>query len=248
MILYFTGTGNSTYVAEKIAEMTADSLISMTDKIRENSCENINAEKTLVFVTPTYGWRIPRIVEDWIMQVTFPENCRAYFVMTCGDGIGNAGAYLEKLCKKKGFEYMGCAEIVMPENYVAMFPVPEEDEALSIVRKADPTIRRAAERIRTGMPFPSVKPGIVGKMESGIINQAFYKFFVKADKFYAGDACNHCGRCTRVCPANNIRLVKGKPVWGKECTHCMACICGCPQKAIEYGKKSLGKPRYHCPL
>ena len=34
MILYFTGTGNSTYVAEKIAEMTADSLISMTDKIR----------------------------------------------------------------------------------------------------------------------------------------------------------------------------------------------------------------------
>ena len=82
MILYFTGTGNSTYVAEKIAEMTADSLISMTDKIRENSCENINAEKTLVFVTPTYGWRIPRIVEEWIMQVTFPENCRAYFVMT----------------------------------------------------------------------------------------------------------------------------------------------------------------------
>lgn len=47
MILYFTGTGNSTYVAEKIAEMTADSLISMTDKIRENSCENINAEKLL---------------------------------------------------------------------------------------------------------------------------------------------------------------------------------------------------------
>ena len=56
MILYFTGTGNSTYVAEKIAEMTADSLISMTDKIRENSCENINAEKTLVFVTPTYNF------------------------------------------------------------------------------------------------------------------------------------------------------------------------------------------------
>nr|WP_264291386.1 MULTISPECIES: hypothetical protein [unclassified Dorea] len=29
------------------------------------------------------------------------------------------------------------------------------------------------------------------------------------------------------------------------CTHCMACICYCPAEAIEYGKKSVGKPRYH---
>ena len=26
---------------------------------------------------------------------------------------------------------------------------------------------------------------------------------------------------------------------------CMACICYCPKEAIEYGKKSKGKPRYH---
>jgi epoxyqueuosine reductase QueG len=44
---------------------------------------------------------------------------------------------------------------------------------------------------------------------------------------------------------NNIRLENGKPVWGKNCTHCMACICYCPKEAIEYGKKSKGKPRYH---
>ncbi len=25
----------------------------------------------------------------------------------------------------------------------------------------------------------------------------------------------------------------------------MACICYCPAEAIEYGKKSIGKPRYH---
>ena len=42
-----------------------------------------------------------------------------------------------------------------------------------------------------------------------------------------------------------ITLQTGKPVWGQDCTHCMACICYCPAEAIEYGKKSLGKPRYH---
>lgn len=43
---------------------------------------------------------------------------------------------------------------------------------------------------------------------------------------------------------NNITLPNGRPVWGDNCTQCMACICYCPTEAIEYGKKSLGKPRY----
>ena len=40
-------------------------------------------------------------------------------------------------------------------------------------------------------------------------------------------------------------LQNGKPLWGQDCTHCMACICCCPAEAIEYGRMSLGKPRYH---
>ena len=58
-------------------------------------------------------------------------------------------------------------------------------------------------------------------------------------------ACIGCGKCVELCPLNNIHLENGKPVWGKNCTHCMACICYCPKEAIEYGKKSKGKPRYH---
>lgn len=69
-----------------------------------------------------------------------------------------------------------------------------------------------------------------------------------AKKFYATDACIGCGKCTKVCPLNNVNLRDRKPVWGNQCTHCMACICKCPEEAIEYGKKSKGKPRYQCPL
>ena len=60
----------------------------------------------------------------------------------------------------------------------------------------------------------------------------------------AGD-CIGCGKCVELCSLNNIHLENCKPVWGKNCTHCMACICYCPKEAIEYGKKSRGKPRYH---
>ena len=79
---------------------------------------------------------------------------------------------------------------------------------------------------------------------SGPVNPIFYSFFVKANAFTAGDACIGCGHCAGLCPTNSITIQNGKPVWGGDCTHCMACICYCPTKAIEYGKKSQGKPRY----
>ena len=57
--------------------------------------------------------------------------------------------------------------------------------------------------------------------------------------------CIGCGKCEKLCPLNNITLQNARPVWGSNCTQCMACICYCPTRAIEYGKKSAGKPRYH---
>lgn len=82
------------------------------------------------------------------------------------------------------------------------------------------------------------------KIMSSAVNTIFYPMFVKADKFMATDACISCGKCVQVCPLNNVQLKNGKPAWGSNCTHCMACICYCPAEAIEYGKKSEGKPRY----
>ena len=71
---------------------------------------------------------------------------------------------------------------------------------------------------------------------------------VKAKPFYTTDACVACGKCAELCVLNNITLnADEKPVWGDNCTHCMACICNCPAEAIEYGKKSQGKPRYKGP-
>ena len=72
----------------------------------------------------------------------------------------------------------------------------------------------------------------------------FNRFQMSPKHFYATDSCISCKRCEKVCPVDNVKLREGRPVWGKNCTHCMACICYCPQEVIEYGKKSVGKPRY----
>ena len=88
----------------------------------------------------------------------------------------------------------------------------------------------------------------VGKISSALVNKIFYPAFVHAKPFYTTEACIGCGKCETVCPMNNIDIIDGRPVWDNHCTHCMACICGCPEEAIEYGKKSKGKPRYQCPM
>lgn len=134
----------------------------------------------------------------------------------------------------------------MPENYIAMFEVPELELAKRIVLVAQRPLLKAVRTIRKGESFPKPKVNLADKFKSGPLNPIFYKLFVKAKPFYATDACIGCGKCEKACVLNNISVKDGKPVWGDACTHCMACICGCPTEAIEYGKRSQGKPRYQC--
>lgn len=248
MILYFSGTGNSEYIARMIAKVTGDELVSLNERIKTGNAAAIRAER-LVFVTPTYGWRIPRLVEKWIGETEFSgDNVPVWFVMSCGTEIGNAAKYNSRLCERKGFAYMGTEQVIMPENYVAMFPVPERDEAIKIVTARTEQITAAAKSIADGKAFAAAPVKLIDRIYSDIVNPVFYKFFVKDSKFYVKDSCIGCGKCARECPTHSISFENGRPVWGGRCTHCMACICDCPAAAIEYGKESLGKPRYHCPV
>ena len=245
MVLYFTGTGNSRYVAQRMAEALGDELLSMNDRIKAGNTSPITSGERLVIVTPTYAWRIPRIVRDHLAETDFPCGAQAWFVMTCGSEIGNAAQYNHELSQKKQLTYMGTAQIIMPENYIAMFDAPRSEEARQIVAKAEPDIDRVIFAIRAGREFAPPRNNLYDRFMSGPVNPIFYSFFVKANAFTAGNACTGCGQCARLCPTNNITIQNGKPVWGDNCTHCMACICRCPTEAIEYGKKSRGKPRYH---
>lgn len=246
MILCFSGTGNSRYVAEQIAKITYDEIISINDKLKNNDNNKIIVNDRLVFVVPTYAWQIPKIVRNWIIKTTFTGAKNTYFVMTCGSEIGNAEKYNKKLCKDKGLVYMGSAQVVMPENYIIMFNSPEEEKIKKIIEKADTQIERIANTLVENKVFLTLKSNLQYKFMSGPVNMLFYPMFVKGKGFYADDRCTSCGKCEKICPLNNIKLKDGKPDWNNNCTHCMACISYCPTNAIEYGKKTVGKARYIC--
>lgn len=247
MILYFSGTGNSEYTAKRINRIINDDAINLFEKLRDNNNSEIHSVCPWVIISPTYAWRIPRILQKWLEKTKLTGNNDIYFIMTCGGSIGNAGKFLKNLCADKGMNYLGCFEVVMPENYIAMFSTPTKEEAIEIITKADNVIDKAAEIILKGEAFPENSVTLTGKINSGFVNDIFYPMFVKAKKFYTTDSCISCGKCVKVCPMRNIAVKNGKPVWGNNCTHCMACICSCPKEAIEYGNHSEGQPRYTCP-
>ena len=65
MILYFTGTGNSLYIAKKLSAALQDELLCINDRIKKNDVTPVESHKPLVFVLPTYAWRIPKVVEEY---------------------------------------------------------------------------------------------------------------------------------------------------------------------------------------
>lgn len=65
MIFCFSGTGNSRYLANRIAEALSDTVIDLNTKIKANDHTPVQTDSNVIVVAPTYAWRIPRIVTAW---------------------------------------------------------------------------------------------------------------------------------------------------------------------------------------
>ena len=81
----------------------------------------------------------------------------------------------------------------------------------------------------------------------------FYKmgnqfFKMNAKQLHVSDSCTSCGQCEKLCPTKSIKMKNGKPVFTrKTCSQCMACIQWCSKEAINCGKKTSDRARYHNP-
>jgi NAD-dependent dihydropyrimidine dehydrogenase PreA subunit len=244
MILCFSGTGNSMYAAKCISKSIGNQIININDMLRSEGIGNLKSDGPWVLVCPVYAWRIPRVVEKFIRDNNFIGDRRMYFLLTCDSEPGSSDMYIKRLCKEKGFVYMGTSSVRMPENLIAMYSAPSEKECEAMMHRADKRIRGLAQLIKSEVIFTDDKPK--GLFKSVILNPLFYKHYVKPEGFHTTDKCNSCGLCVSNCPLDNIMLVNGAPKWGENCTFCMSCICRCSTEAIEFKEKTKDKRRYIC--
>ena len=66
MIFCFSGTGNSRYIARRFAEALQDTIIDLNAKIKAQDNSLIQTGQDVIIVVPTYAWRIPRVVSEWL--------------------------------------------------------------------------------------------------------------------------------------------------------------------------------------
>lgn len=246
MVCYFSATGNTEYAAKEIARITDDRVLNLLERIQKSDYSEINSEKAFVICAPIYVCEIPNFLSNFLKRVKFTGSREVYFVFTSGGYSGCASVLAKRLCKKKGLLYKGSADIIMPRNYIAsdMYPIQDSETIHQRIDSAKQQTEQTASVIKEG---GILKSRHVFLFETLII-LPFVPLWIKlkltTKAFYVKDSCLGCGKCTRVCPFNNISLVDKKPVWGDKCTHCMACICNCPKDSIEYGKITEGKDRY----
>lgn len=97
MVLYYSGTGNSKYIAKCIASALETDCLNLNERIKTGDTSSVQTEENVILVTPTYAWRIPHIVSDWLEKVDLVSAKRIWFVMDCGSEIGNAAGYNRQL-------------------------------------------------------------------------------------------------------------------------------------------------------
>lgn len=244
MILYFSATGNSEFLAKSLGDELGDEVVDLFSYIKEGRSGVFESASPFVLVCPTYSWRVPLFISNYLLTCDFMGSSDFYVVMNYGDSCGNAYYYIKEDLHKLGLNFKGLYGVKMPENYIMLFDIDSKEVNKKIIEEGSKKVGEIASFIRNKEAFPKKNVGLTGKFQSGVINPIFFKFIAKDNKFYATDKCISCGLCEKVCVLNNISYEDGRPVWNGKCTHCAACISKCPVAAIEYGKKTQGKDRY----
>ena len=251
MIFYFSGTGNSKWIAEQVATHQHERLISIADELSsgDNLLEyTLGETESVGFVFPIYSWAPPAIVMEFIEKAHFANAQGHYFfyVCSCGDEVGLTQDIMNKIVRRKEWEWQAGFSVIMPNNYVCLpgFDTDPKEVEEKKLKEAVVEVKRINERIsERAAPLFECKKGSWAFLKSRIIWPFFNKYQVTAKPFFATDDCISCGLCEKHCPVHNVK-VDIKPTWGEHCTSCLACYHICPRHAVHYGKATLKKHQY----
>jgi len=247
MIFYYSGCGNSKFIAKSIAEATNDNLVFIPEAQRESKFEYDLAEnETLGFVYPIYSWRPPHLVEEFVEKLKI-NGIPSYVwtAVTCGDNVGETEKIFRNELKAIDLDLNAAFCFKMTNTYVNMMGMSVDKPAVAEqkIAKAKEKLPDVIEMIKSKTAFSDMIKGAFPRFKSNVIGSGFYKW--ASDKpFFSTDDCISCGMCVKVCPMQNITMDNGRPHWNGHCNTCDACYHHCPKHAIQYGKTTRGKGQY----
>ena len=230
-ILYFSSTGNSLYISQKLKDKIGGKIIYIPTYQGDGS-----EFEQIFIVTPIYSYGMPRHVYDLLPRLN--RQSEITVIQNYGGMVGGADYYLYSYALKNGLNIKSVFTLKMPENFTLDFTVPKF-YLRNVLKTADKRIDGVIAKITSGVQsIPSKKRTKEAKYLKNKSN-----WHIIGERFSVSDKCIKCGKCIKICPDKNISMVDDKIVFSDHCVACLGCYHRCPNKAIVYLKKKK-KDRY----
>lgn len=249
MVFFFSGTGNSEYVAKQMAEISGEKMISIAECLKKGSFSfRLHPKERIGFVTPVYFWGLPQIVIEFLKELTFLDDTTshyAYHIITFGTTTGQAHYMMESLLKGKGISLVGKFSVKMVDVWTPLFDLTDKSKCLHTTNKAKTVIEKIAIQINNRN-----KGSFDWRSFPHLLAQFYYMTYEwqrQTRHFHVlKERCSGCGLCSKNCPIDSIKMENGMPKWTKEkCVMCLRCLHYCPTFAIQYGKNSIKHGQWH---
>ena len=246
-IYYFSGSGNSLYIAQNLSKkMEHSKIISIPHIINKEN--NIKGE-IIGIVCPIYFHNMPHIVRDFIKKI---KEAKYLFMVYAGAGeLGKGLKATKKLFVAQNIKLSSLFNIPMPDNSTRYGEIPEEKQK-EMFNNADKKIEDIVKIVNLKEEhFDSNNTSLFKTyIHPGILCKFLYGNMKTMDKdFFTDENCKGCSICQKVCPVNNITMKDNKPVWNNDnrCQACLACYNWCPNEAIQHVSVNAQCKRYHNP-
>ena len=262
LILYFSGTGNTAYVGNYLADRLTKKDIEVDTAVMEAFDPSRVADyDSVVFGFPVYAGDVPAFVSDYMKKLVLAGNQTVFLYCTKAMFTGISLLHAEKIFESLGCDVMGTADITMPGSDGLAFAgknsamvqkiknfnfgsLPEADQLAERLIEVQTIVEAGGDISRRKA---SEKVGIGKRIAGGLMSAIFPLFEHNLKKkFHADENCIRCGKCEKICPSHNITVME-KVEFSNKCYLCMRCIHQCPVEAIQIGNKTKGKFRWRGP-
>lgn len=239
-IYYFSGTGNTRYIARTIKEnMKNDDCVEIYDIIKQPIVSN--DLDLLIIGGPIYAGNVPEKLIRWVIRKIPESNKKTKaLVYTTSAGLLNANGTdsLASKLSKKGYDIVGKECFEMPRNfYFGSYQKHDKEEIEKRTKKAHEQTKQLIDKYilvdsKNLMPIEVINKGILLKDLTAELFSVMAKFMGK--NYKSDEKCIRCRSCVNNCPQQNIRLLDKGIVYGSSCMMCTKCLHICPVGAITY--------------
>lgn len=245
MIFYFSGTGNSQFIATQMSQEQTETLISMSQAIQKQQFEyDLPCNEKVTFVFPIYHFTAPPLVIEFIRKLTFNHQTphQLNVVVSYGHRYGEVAKQVMKEVEAKNWKLHHFYAIHMPDNRFKSSRQEIHDRLNEAKHQVKKMNQEMLEMKQASDINKRVRVGWVTQITSSLLQNVDEKM----KTFEVNEDCISCKICERICPVGCIK-VDQKPKWLKKCHTCLACVNYCPKSAITIKQRKKLGGRYTHP-